>query len=91
MLAQTPELKDAFTNPLSGEKKLIDSVRVDGATNEGPSHEEVQFRWASHHLEEGKLASLLTSHSSGSSYLNRCSGQQEFQDFLWTQCIVFCG
>lgn len=53
------------------ENRLIDYVRVDGATDEGPSHEEVQFWWAAHHLEEGKLASLLTSRSSGSSFFNR--------------------
>ena len=45
-------------------------VLVDGATDEGPAHEEVQFWFAAHHLEEGKLASLLSSRSSESSFLN---------------------
>ena len=46
-------------------------MRVDGATDEGPAHEEVQFWFTVRHLEEGRMASLLSSRSSGSSYLNR--------------------
>ena len=71
MLANAPELKPTFVNPNTGDKKLIDSMRVDGATYEGPVHEEVQFWFTASHLEEGKMASLLRSCSSGSSYLNR--------------------
>ena len=44
-------------------------MRVDGATDEGPAHEEVQFWFTVRHLEEGRMASLLSSRSSGSSYL----------------------
>jgi len=45
-------------------------VLIDGVTDEGPTHEEVQFWFAVRHLEEGKLASLPSSCSSGSSFLN---------------------
>ena len=51
--------------------KPIESIRVDGATDEGPSHEEVQFWWTAHHLKRGNLVTLVTSRASGSSYLNR--------------------
>ena len=71
MLTNTSELKLAFINPHTGEKKLIECMRVDGATDEGPAHEEVQFWFTARHLEEGKMVSLLSSRSSGSSYLNR--------------------
>ena len=36
-----------------------------------PSHDEVKFLWAARHLERGKLITLVSSQSSGSSYLNR--------------------
>ena len=71
MLSDATELKPAFINPHTGKKKLIECVRVDGATDEGPAHEQVQFWFTARHLEEGRMASLLSSRSSGSSYLNR--------------------
>lgn len=40
----------------------------DGAVDEGPSHEIVQYWW---HISNEKVATLVTSRSSGSSYLNR--------------------
>ena len=49
----------------------LDCVRVDGASDEGPNHEEVQFYWTKSHLNKGKVATLITTRSSGSSYLNR--------------------
>ncbi len=58
-------------NPVSGEQKLVECIRVDGATDEGPSHEEVQFWWTVRHVEVAKLVTLVTARSSGSSYLNR--------------------
>ena len=70
MLTEVPELKPAFTNPHTGQKKLIHYIIVDGTTDEGSSHEEVQFWFAQRHLVEGKLASPFSSHSSGSSFLN---------------------
>ena len=59
-----------FFNNLSGLPKSVECIRVNGASDEGPSHEEVQFYWAAHHLSKGKIATLVTSRSSGSSDLN---------------------
>ena len=53
------------------ENKEIDCIRVDGATDEGPSHELVQYWWTEWYLHIEKVATLVTSRSSGSSYLNR--------------------
>lgn len=64
-LEQKEELKPCISN------KVIDCIRVDGATDEGVSHHEVQFMWTERHLAKGKVCTLVTSRSSGSSYLNR--------------------
>jgi len=64
-LEQKEELKPCFEN------KIIDCIRVDGATDEGVSHKEVQFMWTERHLEKGKVCTLVTTRCSGSSYLNR--------------------
>ena len=45
MLEETEELKGAFINPSSGQQRSIECIRVDGAGDENPSHEEVQFWW----------------------------------------------
>ena len=71
MLNDSEQLKSAFLNPLTRQSKRIDCIRVDGASDEGPSHEEVRFWWAARHLARGKLVTLVSSRSSGSSYLNR--------------------
>lgn len=39
------DLRPVFVNPLTGCPKSIDSVRVDGAADEGPGHDEVRFWW----------------------------------------------
>ena len=70
MLRQEESLKNVFYNT-QGVSKLIDCIRVDGATDEGPSHLEVQYWWTKKHLDERKLVTLVTTRSSGSSYLNR--------------------
>ncbi len=69
MLEEKEELRSVFT--WEGTPKPIDCARVDGATDEGPAHEEVQFWWTERHLSRRKVATLLTSRSSGSSFLNR--------------------
>ena len=51
--------------------KPIDCIRVDGAMDEGPSHDEVQFWWTERHIAKQKVATIVTTRSSGSSYLNR--------------------
>ena len=70
MLQKKEELKNVFLQP-SGNPKNILCVRVDGASDEGPSHEEVQFFWARDHMLNERLATLVSTRSSGSSFLNR--------------------
>ena len=70
MLQDKAELKPVFLNP-GGNRKLIECIRVDGASDEGPSHLEVQYWWTERHLLQGNLVTLITTRSSGSSYLNR--------------------
>ena len=65
MMHGLPELQPVLQD------KLIDCIRVHGATDEGPSHNEVQFVWTEHHLNTGKLCTIVTSRFSGGSYLNR--------------------
>ena len=43
MLERLEELQLVFLHPDTGAPKSIDCVRVDGASDEGPSHEEVQY------------------------------------------------
>jgi hypothetical protein len=69
-LASVPELKPAFTNHSTGLPKRLACIRVDGAGDEGPGHVEVQYWWTLHHMEAYTEATLVTSKSSGSSYLN---------------------
>ena len=71
MLQMQPSLQPAFINPVTKCPKEIECIRVDGASDEGPSHEEVQFHWTARHLQIGNYATLVTSRNSGSSYLNR--------------------
>ena len=70
MLQKKPELKPAFFSP-SGNQKLIECIRVNGASDEGPTHVEVQYWWTERHLLQGNMVTLVTTRSSGSSYLNR--------------------
>ena len=71
MLSKQEVLRNAFYNTETGKPKLIDCIRVDGAGDEGPGHEEVQYYWTRWHLEQEKLVTLVTTRSSGSSYMNR--------------------
>lgn len=71
MLQREPSLKHVFYNCETGHPKLIDCIRVDGASDEGPAHEVVQYFWTDWHFFQGKVVTLLTARSSGSSYLNR--------------------
>jgi hypothetical protein len=65
MLENEPDYKSCLKN------KPTDCIRVDGAGDEGPIHAEVQFSWTERHLEQEKVCTLVTTRSSGSSYLNR--------------------
>ena len=71
MLMGIDELNPAFINTDTNQQKQIACVRVDGASDEGPSHQEVQFWWTEYHLTQGNYITLVTTRSSGSSYLNR--------------------
>ena len=51
--------------------KDTEFVHVDGATDEGPSHVEVQFLWSERHLKKGRILTMITSRCSGDSHLNR--------------------
>lgn len=71
MLLQKEELQSAFLNPYTHTLKQITCVRVDGSADEGPSHLEVQFWWTEYHLDQGNFITLVSTRSSGASYLNR--------------------
>lgn len=70
MLSEKQEFRPAFYNTASVEKN-VDCIRVDGAADEGPGHEEVQFYWTEWHVQHRKVATLVTTRSSGSSFMNR--------------------
>ena len=70
MLEKSGDLAEAFLNPDTKQPKLIECIRVDGASHEGPSHQEVQFWWALRHLTKPTLVTLVT-RNSGASFLNR--------------------
>ena len=71
MLESKEELKHIFFNLQRGRPKSVECIRVDGASDEGPSHMEVQYWWTQQHIRKERLATLVTTRSSGSSYLNR--------------------
>ena len=51
--------------------KDIECIRVDGSTDEGPSHLEVQFLWTERHLSKPIRVTLVTTRSGEDSYLSR--------------------
>ena len=65
MLKRKSELSHLF------EDQEIEYIRVDGASDEGPSHLEVQFLWTERHLMKKRKVTVVTSRCSGDSYLNR--------------------
>ena len=69
--SQCEQLTHAFQNSQTGLPKSVDCIRVDGASDEGPSHEEVQYWWTERHILKQKVATIVTTRSSGCSYLNR--------------------
>ena len=73
LLESIEQLHPLFSNLSNGLPKSIECIRVDGASDEGPGHKEVHFYWTAHliHLSKGKIVTLVTSRSSGSSYLNQ--------------------
>ena len=57
MFQEQPEFQCAFYDT-NGQPKQVDCIRVDGSSDEGPSHEEVQYWWTERHYQE-KVATLL--------------------------------
>lgn len=70
MLQNFDDLKPVFCRDL-GNVKDVECIRVDGASDEGPSHAEVQFLWTERHLTRPTKITLVTTSSSGDSFLNR--------------------
>lgn len=70
MLSTKENLAPVFHSK-DGIDKSIDCIRVDGSSDEGPSHEVVQYYWTEWHINHNKVATLVTTRCSGSSYLNR--------------------
>ena len=64
-------VQSIFMNPLTEKPKEVECIRVDGATDEGPVHLEIQFWWTLCHVQRPTAVTLVTRRSSGASYLNR--------------------
>jgi len=77
MLLQKEELQPPFLNPDTNTPKQITCIRVDGSGDEGPSHFEVQFWWTEYHLIQENFITLISTHCSGASYLNRVELQND--------------
>lgn len=88
MLSSIPEPQPAFINPISGDAKEIECIRVDGAGDEGPAHLEVQFWWTVRHIEEKELITMVTSQISGSSFLNRVELQNGCLALVHTNLFI---
>jgi len=54
LLESKEKLLPVFVSP-SGLQKPVECICVDGASDEGPSHEEVQFWWTAHHLSKARV------------------------------------
>ena len=65
MLEKKHELAHLFT------PNNVEYVRVDGASDEGPSHVEVQYLWTERHYRKGTKVTMVTTRCSGDSRLNR--------------------
>ena len=70
-LEDESSVNSIFINPLTGQAKQVECIRVDGATDEGPIHPEIQFWWTLRHIQRPTAVTLVTARSSGTSYLNR--------------------
>ncbi|CAB3986652.1 Hypothetical predicted protein [Paramuricea clavata] len=82
LLSQKKHSKSAFINPVTGKKKEIECVRVDGGYDEGPSHLEVQYWWTVRHLKCSSHAELVTLRNSSASLRNRVE--------LQNGCLALC-
>ena len=60
MLETMEEVKLGFID----KPKTIECIRVDGASDEGPGHVEVQFWWTMRHLKKPTFITLVTARNS---------------------------
>ena len=51
--------------------KQITCIRVDGSSDEGPSHLELQLWWTEYHLTQENYNTLVSTRCGGANYLNR--------------------
>lgn len=70
MLEKIPELAPLFQKE-GGDVKDIECIRVDDGSDEGSSHTKVQFLWTEPHYSHPTKVTLVTTRSSGDSFLNR--------------------
>lgn len=59
-LEQHPDIQPLCIDMRTESRKLIECVRIDGASDEGLSHEEVQFFWTLCHVTTPTVATLVT-------------------------------
>jgi len=90
-LKTSSAFQPAFVDPRTGQPKPVYCIRVDGASDEGPSHEEVQFLWTAQHLESGSYATLVSCRNSGSSYLNQSNRQRTGSTYACILNYLQCG
>jgi hypothetical protein len=70
MLAKQEQNTAVFNRLSDGQRKDIWYVRVDGSSDEGPVHKEVQFLWTEKHVMDNHSCTVVTTRHSGGSYLN---------------------
>lgn len=70
-IEKQPQVNSVFINPDTESHKVIECIRVDGASDEGPAHEEVQFFWTARHVTAPTVVTLVSARNSGASHLNR--------------------
>ena len=68
LLEHQNELRPVFFNQQTEMPKSVEWIRVDGVSDELPSHEEVQYWWTE---KKESLAMLVITQSSSCSYFNR--------------------
>lgn len=64
MIEEKDEFKYLFSN------RDVEFVRVDGASDEGPSILEVMFLWTERHYVRQRALTMVTTRCSGDSFLN---------------------
>ena len=87
-LQKQPELQVVFTDQQTNFPKSIVSIRVDGGSDKGRSHEEVQFFWTVHHINTPSVSTLVSAHNSGASYVNRVELQNGCQALAHANLFV---